>query len=246
MHSAETGPIVTSIPLDRSLGTAFLLAVAVHCLAIGLLWVAWPAPTATPSNTLQVRFSTELVARSDLPAAISTPSNLQPDPITSVPAVNGELTVTPADHTSQVANKVPPAVTESQHTESGPVAFDPRSIHQFLDSTARETFESAVPTTIVEERYKRQWHRRVQRIGQLNYPANVRRDGLSGLLTLEIAIATNGALAEVSVKQSSGYSTMDRAAVEIVRTAAPFEPLPPNLPRMNHEFRFLSTWEFQR
>ena len=44
----------------------------------------------------------------------------------------------------------------------------------------------------VAEQYRRQWHQRVQRIGQLNYPEAASKMSLSGQLTLKVAINTDG------------------------------------------------------
>ena len=52
----------------------------------------------------------------------------------------------------------------------------------------------------------------------LRYPAPARRRGLAGTVQLEIAIAADGAIAEVSVIGSSSHEMLDRAAVDAARS----------------------------
>ncbi|MCK5091948.1 MAG: energy transducer TonB, partial [Gammaproteobacteria bacterium] len=63
------------------------------------------------------------------------------------------------------------------------------------------------------------WTRKVERIGNLNYPDDARRKGLSGGLILEVRLKPNGALNEVRLLQSSGHKTLDDAAIRIVNLA---------------------------
>ena len=48
----------------------------------------------------------------------------------------------------------------------------------------------------------------------------------TGTATISFAIASNGGLASVSVARGSGSAALDRAAVSVIRKAAPF-PRPP-------------------
>lgn len=61
------------------------------------------------------------------------------------------------------------------------------------------------------------------------YPESARREGIMGVLTLKFSIKEDGNLKGVSLLRSSGSSILDRAAMEAVRDAVPFFPLPENL-----------------
>lgn len=74
--------------------------------------------------------------------------------------------------------------------------------------------------------YMNQWVRKVERIGNANYPqAALRGDG-DGRLILTVAIRRDGGIDGVTVVQSSGNPALDRAATGIVEMAAPFAVLP--------------------
>jgi protein TonB len=58
------------------------------------------------------------------------------------------------------------------------------------------------------------------------YPATAERLGQTGDVQVGFTIAADGALAAVRIKASSGWEELDEAALETVRSAAPFEPIP--------------------
>jgi len=73
--------------------------------------------------------------------------------------------------------------------------------------------------------------RRVEELKR--YPASARVDRAEGKVVVKAVINEDGNLGEVEVFQSSGYPTLDKAAVETMRQAAPFHlPHPLGQPRI--------------
>ncbi len=69
-----------------------------------------------------------------------------------------------------------------------------------------------------------------QRIQEsLRYPLTARRRGLSGTVHLEVTIRPDGAIAAVTIVESSSYSALDDAALEAVRSLRPM-PFPTGVP----------------
>ena len=62
--------------------------------------------------------------------------------------------------------------------------------------------------------------------------------------TLEVAIDAEGRLVDIVIRQSSGNTTIDQAALSILRLAAPFEPLPPAVRAEYDVLRFAYEWDF--
>ncbi len=58
------------------------------------------------------------------------------------------------------------------------------------------------------------------------YPAEAARTGQQGTLLILFSINKNGDLIRLKLIRSSGYPLLDRAALEAVRDASPFPPLP--------------------
>jgi len=58
------------------------------------------------------------------------------------------------------------------------------------------------------------------------YPAEARSSGQSGSVKVSFSVGSSGAPSGVSVASSSGFSSLDSAAVRAVKSAAPFLPFP--------------------
>jgi protein TonB len=106
---------------------------------------------------------------------------------------------------------------------------------KYLNSSTREF----VPAT-----YMRQWINRVERIGNLNYPDQARREKLSGTLILDVVINADGELVKADLRQSSGHQILDDAARRIVQLAAPYSPFPPKLRQQADVIHITRSWEF--
>jgi protein TonB len=59
-----------------------------------------------------------------------------------------------------------------------------------------------------------------------------------------VAIGPDGNLEDIVVRRSSGDTTLDQAALQILRMAAPFEPLPPSILAEYTVLRFAYEWDF--
>jgi protein TonB len=90
------------------------------------------------------------------------------------------------------------------------------------------------------------WRRKVERIGNLNYPEAAKDQGLYGSLILRVAVRADGSLEAVRVLRSSGQPLLDEAAKQIVELAAPFAPFPPDIAAETDVLDITRTWQFQR
>jgi len=90
--------------------------------------------------------------------------------------------------------------------------------------------------------YMSAWVARIERIGNLNYPDEARRQQLHGQLVLTVALNRDGTVKDIEVIQPSGHKLLDEAAIRIVRLAAPFPPIPTegNI----DELYVTRTWQF--
>ena len=94
--------------------------------------------------------------------------------------------------------------------------------------------------------YLNSWRRKIERIGNLNYPAEARRNRLYGSLRLQVTILPDGGLKEVIVLKSSGHQVLDQAAIDIVKLAAPFAPFSDELRQTTDELLIIRTWQFRK
>jgi periplasmic protein TonB len=94
--------------------------------------------------------------------------------------------------------------------------------------------------------YVDNWRQKVERIGNLNYPAEARARRIYGSLLLTVAIKADGEVESVEVERSSGHKILDQAAVRIVRLAAPFDRFPDSIRRDTDIVHITRTWTFTR
>jgi protein TonB len=92
--------------------------------------------------------------------------------------------------------------------------------------------------------YLEAWRRKVERIGNLNYPDEARRKKLFGNLVLHVAINADGNVQQIRVLHSSGQKVLDDAAIRIVRLASPFAPFPADILKEVDILDITRTWQF--
>jgi protein TonB len=90
------------------------------------------------------------------------------------------------------------------------------------------------------------WRRKVERIGNLNYPDQAKRNSLYGNLMLHVAVLADGSVDSIRVLHSSGHQILDEAAVRIVRMSAPFSPFPEEIRKETDILDIIRTWQFLR
>lgn len=95
-------------------------------------------------------------------------------------------------------------------------------------------------------RYVEDWRLKVERIGNLNYPEEARKQQLYGNLQLTVGIRSDGSLESIGIDRSSGTKILDDAAIRIVRLAGQngFAPFPPDISRDTDILHITRTWVF--
>ncbi|MCF6355480.1 MAG: energy transducer TonB [Candidatus Polarisedimenticolaceae bacterium] len=88
------------------------------------------------------------------------------------------------------------------------------------------------------------WRRKVERVGNLNYPDEAKRKKLYGNLVLHVAVRADGSIDSLRILHSSGHKLLDDAAVRIVKLAAPFAPFPPDILNETDILDITRTWRF--
>ena len=116
-------------------------------------------------------------------------------------------------------------------------AYQERPKRKFVGARAQEyRFAQYVDT----------WRLKIERIGNLNYPAEAKARKLYGSLQLTVAIKADGEVENVEINRSSGHKVLDQAAIRIVRLAAPFERFPDNIRVDTDILHITRTWTFTR
>jgi protein TonB len=90
------------------------------------------------------------------------------------------------------------------------------------------------------------WARKVENIGNLNYPQAAKDHHIYGSLILHVAVRADGSVESVRVVRSSGYDLLDQAAIRIVELAGPYAPFPPDIAAETDVLDIVRTWQFLR
>ncbi|MBE0505111.1 MAG: energy transducer TonB [Marinospirillum sp.] len=160
-------------------------------------------------------------------------ADIEPQP--ELEAAAPETPLPPVRGASLIARSLEIARLESElATQQAVFAERPR---------VRRISTNAVMTT-EEALYLRQWEERVERIGNLNYPEEARRQNLGGRLRLLVVINADGSILEAQLMTSSGHRLLDDAAIRILNLASPFAPLPDSVRAKADVLEIIRTWQF--
>ena len=94
--------------------------------------------------------------------------------------------------------------------------------------------------------YMQAWVAKVERVGNLNYPEEIRRLMLVGDLVMTVGINLDGSVESIDIQRSSGFPRLDQAATRIVRLAGPYSPLPEHINATVDILHITRTWRFSR
>ena len=108
----------------------------------------------------------------------------------------------------------------------------------------RYTISSASTKKSHDALYLDNWRRRIEAIGNINYPKEARREQIYGSLRLLVALLPNGEVKRIQVMKSSQHKVLDQAAIEIVELAAPFQPFPQAMRDEVDILEIIRTWHF--
>ena len=205
---------------------------------------------AAPKTTEQAIFQDTQVKRVTPPAAPQQPAARQEAPKAAVATRAPQQQKTPV---KQEENKPTPQVRPAPVFNSAQLSAEIASleaelaqeIQQYAKRPRVHRLNAASTMRDKGAWYKDEWRKKVERIGNLNYPDEARRQGIYGSLRLLVSINRDGTLYEVQVLESSGQQTLDQAALRIVRLAAPFAPFTGDLADVDR-LEIIRTWRFER
>jgi len=182
-----------------------------------------------PSSPLASRNPNESMGESPVKSFASSPDikpKLDPEILTTKGSTDKSINKRPekdemnkpkpvdkeiSDETDEIAQLMAEMSKDEQHYANRP------RIH-FIDSISAKS--------AVEAAYIDAWAKKLERIGNINFPKEALRLSLSGTLILNATLDRAGRVVEIGIDSSSGSRILDNAAVNIVKLASPYEPLP--------------------
>lgn len=190
------------------------------------------------------------------PTPTQEPPPPAPEPVAAEPAAAENTSVLTATVTEPDPLFLPPLPTTPKISAANILASRDQEIAELAERIRHQTHtyasrkrRKAVSASTREYKYASYlegWRRKVERIGNLNYPEAAKERGLYGNLILNVSIRADGSVERIRVVQSSGHKVLDQAAVNIVKLASPFAPLPPEIREEADILDVTRTWQFKR
>lgn len=115
---------------------------------------------------------------------------------------------------------------------------------QLAPESVRHKYVSTNTQEMKYRSYMRAWVDKVERVGNMNYPEQARRQNLFGALTVSVGVLADGSLESIEILQSSGFAVLDDAAIRIVELSAPFAALPEEITNETDILHITRTWRF--
>ena len=203
-------------------------------------------------KALRPRDSQAGVVPQALPGSSPVPQQRQdaaaPPPPQSrvVSSRNGEQQVAQAQSQPMPEQPRPDAPLNAREQRDADMARLAAEVHlrsaQYAKRPNRK-FVSASTREYAWATYLRAWVDRAERVGNLNYPDDVRRRRLGGQVVITVGVRRDGSVESARILRSSGTPLLDEAALRVVRLAQPF----PALPQTKDDIDILQvtrTWSF--
>jgi protein TonB len=197
-----------------------------------------------PSQLLSSPLPKPLQGVSPIPLEDAAP---RPNPPTATEVLTVRRSTHKVDTQAQTPDSDQPAQlerdTEQRKLEMAKLAQEiEREAEQYAKRPKRK-YISANTREYEFAAYMRAWVARIERIGNLNYPDEARRQQLHGQLVLTVGLDRQGHIKSIDVIQSSGHKVLDDAAIRITRLAEPFPALPETSEKVD-ELYISRTWQF--
>lgn len=205
---------------------------------------------ASPKTNEQAPFQDTQVRKVN-PASAPPPnrSNESPKAAVSTRAPQPEKTLVKSEKTKPQPQTPPAPVYDSSQLSSEIASLEAelaQQVEQYAKRPRVSRQNSAATMRDISAWYRDEWRKKVERIGNLNYPDEARRQRIYGSLRLLVVVDRNGAVQELRVLESSGQAVLDEAAMRIVRLAAPFAPFTGELAKTFDQVEIIRTWRFER
>ena len=119
-----------------------------------------------------------------------------------------------------------------------------KKARQYAKSPRRKAINASTKEYIYAN-YLDAWRRKVERVGNLNYPDQAKRQKLYGNLILHVAVRADGTVEGIRVLRPSGHKLLDDAAIRIVKLAGRFEPFSAEIRKKTDILDIVRTWRFR-
>lgn len=141
-------------------------------------------------------------------------------------------------------NTKKPSEHEQRQTQIARLQAEIRQMTIDYANRPRSIILTASTKKAIEASYLAGWVKKIEHMGNLNYPEEALLNNINGRLRLSVRINAAGEILDVKITRSSGSSILDEAAKRILRLAEPFAPFSDELKARADQIVIIRTWEF--
>jgi protein TonB len=160
---------------------------------------------------------------------------------------SSKIQVQPDSQPLEEQEAVKPLSASEFYNSSEEIASITAQLEDEKRNSARKPRKRQVSASIhraTDALYLDAWRRKIEKIGNINYPEKAKRKGIFGSLSLKVSINKNGTVNDISISRSSGHKILDDSAIRIVRLAAPFAPLTKDIMVDTDILEIIRVWHF--
>lgn len=143
-----------------------------------------------------------------------------------------------------------PEQLKQQSREIAAAAAQISKNYQAYQEKPRKSYVGVRAKGTSEAMWVDSWIQKIERVGTFAYPKDSAGNKLRGSLRVAVEINQDGSILASQIDKSSGNPQLDEAALRILRQAAPFSRLPPDLVddsgRQATVLVIVRTWTFGR
>ncbi len=222
------------VPLVQPAKEAIKLPAAARQASIKTLAPSASKPSRQTQAVEQEKPVQEVLTQAESPQSVESapPQRAPPEP----QQVQDEVSPRPVNSADMVARGLEAARLEAMISRSMD-EYQKRPKRKFLGNRALEYRFAA---------YVENWRQKVEKVGNLNYPAAAKEQKLYGQLRMTVSIRADGSVEKIELNKSSGHKVLDEAARRIVELASPFAEFPPDIQRDTDIIDITRTWTFTR
>ncbi|WP_444995641.1 energy transducer TonB [Aliikangiella sp. IMCC44359] len=198
-----------------------------------------------PSATEMAQFNDPNQISSEPQQRLQQQNSQQPTP-EILTAQGNQTALAKIKDISEQSEKLPDAASliDKSYRLTGLIAnLDNRNINQAKKARKRPISASIHRSS--DALYLDSWRRKIERVGNQNYPTQAKVDKVFGNLTLKVSINRDGTVHDIKIMKSSGSKILDDSALRIVRLAAPFKPLTKEMSKDTDILEIIRVWQFQ-
>ncbi len=117
-------------------------------------------------------------------------------------------------------------------------------LHARVNAALRTGYVTSRTENGPEGDYLARWKRQIEVYGNEHYPRALIEENISGEVLLEATISKTGKVLNLAIRRSSGSTTLDNAARNLLQAASPYPPFPPELAKKRDRLVITRTWVF--